>query len=163
MSDPEKNMSGEPDSVAKYEAGKLKVDHVGPVHVEGGDANRNFSVATNGGRQYSTGGDRRMSQWDAIKIAKAGGVEVDEEIELLEEELRNNPIKTNFFSPVINFKDPRHFTSAESFYVKVKTLTVLTGGFLWASLRWVAFFQVLTSHSYLGPIFSTSFPFFQNH
>jgi hypothetical protein len=110
MSDPEKNASGEPDSVAKYEDGKLKIDHVEPLHVERGDPNRNLSVATNGVRQYSTGGGRRMSQWDAIKIAKAGGVEVDEEIELLEEELRNNPVKPSFFSPVINFKDPRHFT-----------------------------------------------------
>ena len=111
MSDPEKDGSRQLDSVAKYEDGKLKVDHVEPLHIEKGDPNRSLSVATNGGRQYSTGGGRRMSQWDAIKIAKAGGVEVDEEIELLEEELRNNPIKTNFFSPVINFKDPRHFTS----------------------------------------------------
>ena len=116
MSDPEKNGLGESDAVAKYENSRLKVDHVEPVHpprgqsVVGGDPARSFSVATNGGRQYSTGGERRMSQWDAIKIAKAGGVEIDEEIELLEEELRNNPVKPNIFSPVINFKDPRHFT-----------------------------------------------------
>ncbi len=110
MSDPEKNTSGELDSVAKYEDGKLKIYHVDPVHVERGDANRNLSVATNGGRQYSTGGGRRMSQWDAMKIAKAGGVGIDEEFELLEEELRNNPVKHSFFSPVINFKDPRRFT-----------------------------------------------------
>ena len=114
MSDPEKNVSGDPDSVAKYEDGKLKIDHVEPVHVEKGGTDRNLSVATNGGRQYSTGGGRRMSQWDAITIAKAGGVEIDEEIELLEEELRNNPVKHSFFSPVINFKDPKYFTLVPS-------------------------------------------------
>ena len=102
--------------MARFEDGKLKFDHVEPKHaprgqsIVGGDPARNISVATNGGRQYSTGGDRRMSQWDAMKVAKAGGVEIDEEIELLEEELRNNPVKPSFFSPVINFKDPRHFT-----------------------------------------------------
>lgn len=52
-----------------------------------------------------------MSEWDAMKIAKEGGVEIDEEIELLEEVLRQNPVQTSFFSPVINFKDPKHFTS----------------------------------------------------
>ena len=102
--------------MATYENGKLKLDHLEPVHatrgqsIAGPDSARNLSVATNGGRQYSTGGDRRMSQWDALKVAKAGGVEIDEEIELLEEELRNNPVKPSMFSPVINFKDPRHFT-----------------------------------------------------
>ena len=116
MSNPEKNGLGDADTVGKYENGKLKLENVEPIHaprgqsITGGDPTRNLSVATNGGRQYSTGGDRRMSQWDAIKIAKPAGVEIDEEIELLEEELRNNPVKPNIFSPVINFKDPRHFT-----------------------------------------------------
>ena len=123
MSDPEKNHLGEKDNLAKYEHGKLDVDHVEPTHAvrgqsfaqQGGDPVRNLSVATNDGRNYSTGGARRLSEWDAMKIAKAGGVEIDEEIELLEEELRNNPVKANRFSPVINFKDPRHFTYAAGF------------------------------------------------
>lgn len=51
-----------------------------------------------------------MSEWDAMRIAKEGGVEIDEEIELLEIELRENPIHGSFFSPVINFKTPAQFT-----------------------------------------------------
>ena len=51
-----------------------------------------------------------MSEWDAMRIAKEGGVEIDEEIELLEIELRENPIHGSIFSPVINFKNPAHFT-----------------------------------------------------
>lgn len=93
--------------------GKPEVEHVssGPPDAHNADpTGRSLSVASNGGRQYSTGGPRRMSEWDAMKIAKEGGVEIDEEIALLDEELRLNPIKHGFFSPVINFNDPRHFT-----------------------------------------------------
>ena len=96
------------DTMERYVDGKLEVEHVEPhIHSE---VPRNLSVATGNGRQYSTGGQRRQSQWDAMKIAKEGGIEIDEEIELLEEELRNNPVKHSFFSPVINFKNPAHFT-----------------------------------------------------
>ncbi|CAF9923430.1 hypothetical protein IMSHALPRED_005924 [Imshaugia aleurites] len=96
------------DTMERYVDGKLEVEHVEPhLHSE---VPRNLSVATDNGRQYSTGGQRRQSQWDAMKIAKEGGIEIDEEIELLEEELRNNPVKHSFFSPVINFKNPAHFT-----------------------------------------------------
>jgi len=48
---------------------------------------------------------------DAMKIAKEGGVEIDEEIELLEIELRKNPVQHSIFSAVVNFKDPKDFTS----------------------------------------------------
>lgn len=103
------------DTLAKYEDGKLKIEHVEHQTGQRGDSiagnpGRNLSVATSGGRKYSTGGQRRMSNWEAMKIAKEGGVEIDEEIELLEIELRENPVKHSFFSPVINFKDPKHFT-----------------------------------------------------
>ena len=59
---------------------------------------------------YASGRSRRMSQWDAIVIAKEGGEEVDEEIAELEQELQQNPLKKHLFSPEIKFKDPRHFT-----------------------------------------------------
>lgn len=95
----------------RYVDGKLEVEHVEPESKRGNStAARNLSVATDNGRQYSTGGPRRQSQWDAMKIAKEGGVEIDEEIELLEEELRNNPVSHSIFAPVINFNDPAHFT-----------------------------------------------------
>ena len=99
------------DTLAKYEDGKLKVEHVEQEKQGvpfGGQ--RNLSIATDNGRQYSTGGARRLSEWDAMKIAKEGGVEIDEEIELLDMELAQNPVHHSIFSPVINFKDPRHFT-----------------------------------------------------
>lgn len=121
MSDPRQSNVGEKDvgageTLARYEGdGKLHVEHVQPDPAQRGlsitaDPHRNASVATSSGRQHSTGGARRLSEWDAMKIAKEGGVEIDEEIEMLEEELRNNPIKTGFFSPTITFNDPRHFT-----------------------------------------------------
>ncbi|MCJ1454411.1 hypothetical protein MMC28_004764 [Mycoblastus sanguinarius] len=100
------------DAMERYVDGKFQIEHVDPHHGLRGNpiTQRNMSVATNGGRQYSTGGARRMSEWDAMRIAKEGGVEIDEEIELLEEELRNNPVKHGILSPVINFKNPAHFT-----------------------------------------------------
>jgi len=104
----------EKDTMTKYNIkGELHTEHVEPNQGQRSASfgGRNLSIATDGGRQYSTGGARRMSEWDAMKIAKEGGVEIDEEIELLEEVLRQNPVQTSFFSPVINFKDPKHFTS----------------------------------------------------
>ncbi|KAL9138173.1 MAG: hypothetical protein Q9175_000597 [Cornicularia normoerica] len=99
------------DTMERYVNGKLKVEEVEPDFRRGHSiVPRNLSVATDNGRQYSTGGPRRQSQWDAMKIAKEGGVEIDEEIELLEEELRNNPVSHSIFAPVINFKNPAHFT-----------------------------------------------------
>ena len=99
------------DTMERYVDGKLQVEHVAPDARRGNSTvPRNLSIATDNGRKYSTGGPRRQSQWDAMKIAKEGGVEIDEEIELLEEELRNNPVPNSIFAPVINFKDPRHFT-----------------------------------------------------
>ena len=99
------------DTMERYIDGKLQVEHVEPDPKRGNSMiPRNLSVATDNGRQYSTGGPRRQSQWEAMKIAKEGGVEIDEEIELLEEELRNNPVPHSFFAPVINFKNPAHFT-----------------------------------------------------
>ena len=116
MSDPfavDKGRDTNGGSVGRCVDGKLEVEHVSPgasaAHLADATG-RNYSMASNGGRHYSTGGPRRMSEWDALKIAKEGGVEIDEEIALLDEELRLNPIKHGFFSPVINFKDPRHFT-----------------------------------------------------
>ena len=98
--------------MGRYVGGKLEVEHVEPTTGPRGNsvAQRGMSTATDGGRQYSTGGARRMSEWDAMKIAKEGGVEIDEEIDLLEVELRQNPVKHGLFSPVINFKNPAHFT-----------------------------------------------------
>ena len=99
------------DTMGRYIDGKLQVEHVEPHSGRGNSlTGRNLSVATENGRQYSTGGARRMSEWDAMRIAKEGGVEIDEEIELLEIELRENPIHGSIFSPVINFKNPAHFT-----------------------------------------------------
>src|ERR1700730_4283051 len=46
----------------------------------------------------------------AIKIAKQGGAEIDEEIAELEEELARNPIKASWINPTIKLNDPRHFT-----------------------------------------------------
>lgn len=113
------------DTLAKYEDGKLKIEHVDHQPGQRGhsivaDPNRNLSVATDGGRKYSTGGQRRLSNWEAMKVAKEGGIEIDEEIELLEIELRENPVKHSIFSPVINFKDPRHFTYGPSMYLCAK-------------------------------------------
>ena len=99
------------DTMGRYVDGKLKIEHVEPTAKRGNSlTGRALSVATDNGRQYSTGGARRMSEWDAMRIAKEGGVEIDEEIELLEIELRENPIHGSFFSPVINFKNPAYFT-----------------------------------------------------
>ena len=104
MSNNSESPTGEKNTMGHYVDGKLKLEHVEPT------THRNMSVATDGGRQYSTGGARRMSEWDAMRIAKEGGVEIDEEIELLEIELRENPVKHGFFSPVIKFQNPAHFT-----------------------------------------------------
>jgi len=110
MSDPSPS-SEKDDTMGRYVDGKLRVEHVEPASKRGNSiTGRNLSIATDNGRQYSTGGARRMSEWDAMRIAKEGGVEIDEEIELLEIELRENPIHGSFFSPVINFKNPAHFT-----------------------------------------------------
>ena len=99
------------DTMERYVDGKLEVEHIEPnARRAHSTVPRNMSVATDNGRQYSTGAPRRQSQWDAMKIAKEGGVEVDEEIELLEEELRLNPVQHSIFAPVINFKNPAHFT-----------------------------------------------------
>ena len=88
----------------RYVVGKLEVDHVEPANQPGADG-RKYSI---GGRQYSTSG-RRLSQWDAMVIAKEGGAEIDDEIELLEEELKANPIKHGLLNPKINVT-PAHFT-----------------------------------------------------
>ena len=107
----DKDQSPTSDTMGHYVEGKLQIEHVEPQTHRGNSlTGRQLSVATDNGRQYSTGGARRMSEWDAMRIAKEGGVEIDEEIELLEIELRENPVKTGFFSPVINFKNPAHFT-----------------------------------------------------
>lgn len=107
----DKDHSPTSDTMGRYVDGKLQVEHVEPQAQRGNSlTGRQLSIATDNGRQYSTGGARRMSEWDAMRIAKEGGVEIDEEIELLEIELRENPVKTGFFSPVINFKNPAHFT-----------------------------------------------------
>ena len=100
------------DTLAKFENGKLHIENAAPDGNRGNSVvgGRNLSIATDGGRKYSTGGARRLSEWDAMKIAKEGGVEIDEEIELLDMELAENPVHHSIFSPVINFKDPRHFT-----------------------------------------------------
>lgn len=49
----------------RYVDSKLQVEHVEP-HSNCGQSitDRNMSVATNGGPRYSTGGQRRMSQWE---------------------------------------------------------------------------------------------------
>ena len=113
MSNTDTKDYGADDTMAKYEDGKLIVEHVKNNDHKGHsldqEAKRNLSVITDGGRKFSTGGPRRLSQWDAMKIAKEGGVEVDEEIELLEEELAQNPFKSSWFKPVIQFKDPNKF------------------------------------------------------
>ncbi|KAL2059225.1 hypothetical protein ABVK25_000517 [Lepraria finkii] len=111
MSDNSESPTGEKSTMGRYVDGKLQIEHVEPTANRGQSiTQRNLSIATNGGRQYSTGEARRMSEWDAMKIAQEGGVEIDEEIELLEIELRENPVKHSFFSLVINFKNPAHFT-----------------------------------------------------
>ena len=89
--------------VDRYVDGHKEVDHVEPIRPASG------RFQSTGGRNYSTSG-RRLSEWEALKIAKAGGPEIDEEIAELEEELRQNPIKNGWLSPTISFKDPRHFT-----------------------------------------------------
>ncbi len=46
----------------RYVDSKLQVEHVEPQSNRGQSiTGRNMSVATSGGRQYSTGGQRRMS------------------------------------------------------------------------------------------------------
>lgn len=91
--------------------GDIEVDHVEPQHQRATDgaADANGRTHSSGGRAYSTSG-RRLSEWDAIKIAKQGGVEIDEEIAELDAELMANPIKKSWTNPEIKFADPRHFT-----------------------------------------------------
>lgn len=75
--------------------GKPEVEHVssGATYAHNVDpSERHPSMASNGGRQYSIGGARRMSEWDALKIVKEGGVELDEEIAPIGKDLRLNPI-----------------------------------------------------------------------
>ena len=92
------------DELDRYVDGKLEVDHVEPIAQSGQDG-RKYSI---GGRQHSTSG-RRLSQWDALVIAKEGGAEIDDEVALLEEELASNPVKHSLLNPKINVT-PEHFT-----------------------------------------------------
>ena len=89
----------------------LEVDHVEPQQQKpvNGAADANGRMYSTGGRPYSTSG-RRLSEWDAMKIAKQGGAEIDEEIAELDAELMANPIKNSWMNPEIKFADPRHFT-----------------------------------------------------
>ena len=92
------------DELDRYADGKLEIDHVEPTAQPNQDG-RKYSV---GGRQYSTSG-RRLSQWDAMIVAKEGGAEIDDEIQLLEEELAANPVKHGLLNPKISVT-PDHFT-----------------------------------------------------
>ena len=88
----------------RYADGKLEIDYVEPTAQPSQDG-RKYSV---GGRQYSTSG-RRLSQWDAMIVAKEGGAEIDDEIQLLEEDLAANPVKHGLLNPKIGVT-PDHFT-----------------------------------------------------
>lgn len=103
MPDSEKSQSAS-DELERYVDGKLEVDQVQHAMQPGQDE-RKYSV---GGRQYSTSG-RRLSQWDAMIIAKEGGAEIDDEIQMLEEELAANPVKHSLLNPKIDVT-PEHFT-----------------------------------------------------
>ena len=84
---------------------KPQVDHTNGERT----ASASGRLYSTGGRSYSLSG-RRLSEWDAMKIAKQGGAEIDEEIAQLERELEAHPVKISWHSPIIKFKDPRHFT-----------------------------------------------------
>jgi hypothetical protein len=61
-----------------------------------------------GGRVCSTG-DRHLNELDAIKIAKEGGAEIDEEIAMLEAELAQNPPPKSWLSPLVTVFNPARF------------------------------------------------------
>ena len=141
----EKDFGGE-NTLAHYEDGKLVIEDVRkqehgskPFDTDG---RRNLSIATDGGRKFSTGGSRRLSEWDAMRIAKEGGVEVDEEIELLEMELQENPITSHWYAPVIKFNDPRHFTYVDLLSAEGFDLTQQIAGSSSVLHLWEAFFPV---------------------
>lgn len=61
-----------------------------------------------GGRVCSAGG-RHLNELDAIKIAKEGGAEIDEEIAMLEAELAQNPPPKSWLSSLVTVSNPARF------------------------------------------------------
>lgn len=113
MADSDKSSSNGTD-LKHYVDGDVKVDHVEPQSHSlglqpirpGQNGDRMYST---GVRQYSTSG-RRISEYEAIKIAKEDKTAINEEIAELDAELAANPIAKSWLNSVITFKDPRHFT-----------------------------------------------------
>lgn len=112
MVDSEKSSNGT--DLKHYVDSEAHVDHVEPkAHNLGTEPIRaghnGDRTHSTGGRQYSTSG-RRISEVEAMKIAKEDRAVIDAEIAELEAELEANPIQASWLNPVISFKDPRHFT-----------------------------------------------------
>jgi sugar porter (SP) family MFS transporter len=106
MADSEKSSSNGTDLKHSVD-GEAHIDHVEPKGL--GTQPIHSGPNGDGGRQYSTSG-RRISEYEAMKIAKEDHATIDAEIAELEAELEANPIAKSWLSPVITFKDPRHFT-----------------------------------------------------
>lgn len=108
MTDSDKSSSTE---LKHHVDGQMHIDHVEPqTHTQPSHADFNGDRKySSGARQDSTSG-RRISEYDAMKIAKENKSLIDEEIAELEAELEANPIAKSWLSPIISFKDPRHFT-----------------------------------------------------
>jgi sugar porter (SP) family MFS transporter len=72
-------------------------------------------LAAKGGDQPSTASGawsaagRRLNELDAIKIAKEGGAEIDEEIAMLEAELAQKPLHKNWLGPETTVPNPAHY------------------------------------------------------
>jgi sugar porter (SP) family MFS transporter len=79
------------------------VSHSSPEHL------------ANGGRQQSTtsgaysAGGGRLTELDALKIAKEGGAQINEEIAMLEAELAQKPLYKSWLSPEITVSSPARF------------------------------------------------------
>ena len=101
----QRNKSATGTPIKRYVDGNEEKGLSNKAHFEGvtEDPNRNKSV-------YSTSG-RRLSQWDAMQVARAGDFDtIDADIDEIEAELQRREKKSGILHYELHFKDPRHFT-----------------------------------------------------
>lgn len=82
---------------------------LGPSHVEH-DHNQSTMIQRPDPARNPSMASRRMSEAQAMAMAKDDMTAVDEEIAEFEAELASNPIHAPFLNPNVSLKDPRHFT-----------------------------------------------------